>query len=263
MPNIIHQKIKLNNCTGKFLHLLFYIINMKVLDCAKLPYKICRGSVKDRKKLAECMLQKFVNSVEKEFQNSGTIDFRSIYDKIDDVIPVNNIFFNVKRERSGNNYFDVVFDWYRQVKSYKIVLETDNLSKFSKNNKNILYHEVWHFFDAITNPKYASRSDFCYSKQYDKYLELYDDFFYTKESLSRKFLRNRLKEMLNLINDDEKVDMLQLLRYSLIRENSAYEMADTFAPDYGEYKKYKFPRKIRIVSDVLLKVIKEQRKKRI
>ena len=57
---------------------------MKVLDCAKLPYQICKGSVKDRTKLAENMLQNFVESVEKDFKNSDSINFYDIFDKIDE-----------------------------------------------------------------------------------------------------------------------------------------------------------------------------------
>ena len=232
---------------------------MKVLDCAKLPYQICKGSVKDRTKLAENMLQNFVESVEKDFKNSDSINFYDIFDKIDSAIPVNNIFFNVKRERPDVNYMDFIPDRHGQLKSYKIGLETDSLLQFDKINKNSLYHEVWHLYDAITNPKYGSRGDFCFSKQYVDYLEYYDEFFYTKTQYNKRTLKTKLEEMLSLVKEEEKIDMLQLLRYSLIREYSAYKIANKYASDCGEYKKYNFPQKIRLVSKKLSQTIKEFR----
>ena len=80
-----------------------------------------------------------------------------------------------------------------------------------------------------------------------------------KRLLALNYSSTKLEEMLSLVKEEEKIDMLQLLRYSLIREYSAYKMANKYASDCGEYKKYNFPQKIRLVSKKLSQTIKEFR----
>lgn len=223
-----------------------------VTERVRLPLKISRGTDKERMKLAENLLSNFVNRIEPEFNKRKELSLDRVQAVLRESLPYKRVYVETLQSQNGNgNNFLLHCDDYGRLDALALELETNERGKIGLEQRNSLYHEAYHFFDAICRPKNSSRSMSMDDKVMNDYLNFYHKNFYTKRKIKNKLLSDRLSQFLAKYEDSEKVNLLQQLRYDMIGELGAYSNAEKYVPENGQFHGFNFPEKIKLVSEKL------------
>lgn len=84
-------------------------------------------------------------------------------------------------------------------------------------------HESAHYFSFMTNPKTVARMAKVYETGlYLKTQNFYNSVLYSKKSLAKPEISEKLDELLNILHPKERIDFLQNSRYRLKDELMAY-----------------------------------------
>lgn len=198
-----------------------------------LPYKLCRGSLADRQRLASRLVNKLFNNMQGGFKN-GEMHVQKVQEYVDEVLPGA---FNIKvRGGFEDSEFAASNDIYYSTFSQKAKLMTIELgtkkNKIKHTNLVDIMHEFRHVADVLFNPKYLVRNEYMvqeglYTKKFDK---LFDEIIYNVENIDSKASRSaaikkvehKVRKFLRGMSAEDKVNCLQDMRYSLESENFAY-----------------------------------------
>ncbi|MBQ8167805.1 hypothetical protein IJZ97_00090, partial [bacterium] len=166
---------------------------MKISSRVKLPLKICSGSVNERNRYAENMLSNFVNKIEPELNKRDELSLQRIQAIIKETIPYRKIYVEtVESNNNAGNNFLIHCNENGKLDALAVELETNKNGKIAKDQCNALYHETWHVFEHISNPKYLARTMSFNDYLTEKYLNFYHRYFYTDNKYNPKILTKKL-----------------------------------------------------------------------
>ena len=233
---------------------------IKISERVRLPLKISRGTDIQRAELAENLLHKFVNRIEPEFNKRQELSLDRVQAVLRESLPSKRIFVETIESENGNgNNFLIHVDEFDRLDALALELETNDKGKIGLDQRNSLYHEASHFFDAICIPKTTVRSMALDDVTMDDYLNFYHRFFYSKRKMKTKALSAKLSKFLEKYDDSDKINLLQQLRYDMRGEYHAYSRANRLVPEDNGYENYRFPKKIELVTTKLRELLMELR----
>ena len=233
---------------------------IKISDRARLPLKITRGTDVQRLELAENLLHRFVNRIEPEFNKRKELSLDRVQAVLRESLPNKRVFVETLQSVNGNgNNFLIHQDEFGKVDALALELVTSDKGKLGLEHRNSLYHEASHFFDAICRPKTTARVLLTDDSTLQDYLNFYHRNFYTKRRMKNKTLSDKLSNFLEKYNDEDKINLLQLLRYDMQGEYYAYSRAHKLVPEQNSFDNYHFPRKIELVSAKLRELLYQSR----
>lgn len=233
---------------------------IKIYDSAKLPYSICKGSVKERKQLAEHLLCKFLTKLKPEIKN-GIITTGRVKENIKSVLPVKNIMLDVISnidDESCTGYLKTTADRKKIIQNYIMALKTNSKGKINHSGYQTLIHEAWHFFEFICNPKMQIR--FAHINNFEEMEVFYEKHLYNHLNIvSENNLRKMIRKLLKKYSNQEKIDIIQQWRYNLVSEENAFLAEMKYGRGY-EFKNMFYEKKINLLEDYLKKIISEERR---
>ena len=227
----------------------------------KLPYSVSRGSVQKRYELAETMLQSFYESVLPKFSRRRGVRTSELTWDLFNALPDKNINFRILRSKNiVNSTMDTIYDNNRIPKRHDIIIKGSPTDNCTKKDMNALFHEVWHFVEMISNPKFIARTYSFNEKDFDKLFGFYEKIFYSESAASFKFLKENLDKFIKCKKPLEKINILQELRYEIISEINAFTHAHKLAPDIDYVSEYKLKEKLEFITDELKLLFRDARK---
>lgn len=267
----------------------------RVLNTAKLPFDVCRGSAKFRNNLAGEYTKRFIQKMDEYSPQNSPLDIEVFQKCIDETISPYRIDYNVKREPEGSfcgtlkSLYKVMGDENGKIcfvynYGYDIFLRLDESGRYIRDKRTAV-HETRHLFDHICNPKINGlRINEQFNNQsldqisfdiIDMTLEN-KGLEQTKYPSIIKEYRKKLNEYFDKLNPAIRIELLQKLRYSLQTEVNAYNEEIKLVQRGGlktlfknfkniyMYKKFLytelcFPAKLKIVSKALKENLALQR----
>lgn len=242
---------------------------IKLMDTAKFPLKIVKGSYEQRINLAKSLNEKFYLRITKEFKTKDVKPdiFEKHLRKVTGNKITLKIFDSSEEPFVGNTFLGVNPKNQSEADRFNIYLPLNKYDKtLSLNDANLFMHETFHFFFSIVNPKHSRRLIAkCEKDLSEKSDHFYNEYLYHR-NVDLEALKNKvLPEFLQGLTDDEKIDFLQSSRYRLTEELHAYQegtkyydriqddhldlIQEKFTCDEGE--KYQCQEKIEILKSFL------------
>lgn len=256
----------------------------KLLKSVSLPYQTVRGSFETRQTKAAQFTRKIMSHLSGQFDNEG-ISLSRLGREIKKVMPENLAVF-VRKNKDAESYAQLNRFY---TKDNFIVKQSLEFVPNENGKLNVSYlpsiaHEVRHLADSVYHPKILSREQLLARKglDTDKFYNFYDNDVYVPEmdggkKLNKailKDIRNKTKKVLKGYSAEDKVNLLQYIRYSLISERNAYKTEFKTAkklynknqPVYedslnDQTKDYMFDEKIKLFHDMTAELIKEERER--
>ena len=249
---------------------------IKVLQTAKFPLKICKGSYEERIALAKDLNKKFFNEISQKFKtNEITFDVftKTLKENTPEKIQIEVNEYGTKK--GGCTSFKLNKS-QNGIEGLLMFFETNSYNKGIRLlNTDITLHETFHYFSHLANPKHTARVCKMYEKGLlDKTENFYKEHLYTRKELNINKLKENLDQFLKDFTLQDQIEFLQNSRYRMIEEYNAfdegYKYLDKIQDEhsnlicekiYGrEKEEYNFPEKIKIVTDKLKEVIDKNRK---
>lgn len=249
----------------------------------KLPFKIIRGSVAQRKDKAANYVTKLYEDLHPKFAH-GKVTINDVRESVDMVIGAKRkvrVFQNPENELTSGGQDVLLSDFNEKISA--VTLEIDSGKRYFKMADLItVIHEFQHVVDMFFNPKYLSRYQYMatndlYTKRYNKFLDefFYKDVDYKGGKGKAKFLKKleyKLVKFLKRAPKGEKLNYIQDARYELIAEMQAYKTQlkyakkldkkheKVYAGDLDDINKvYLFKEKLKILKKVAKDTIKKER----
>lgn len=205
-----------------------------LLPSVKIPYKIAKGSVKERQIKADNMAMNLFSSLSEDIKDNYTIiSFSDLYKKIYKILPENiSIMLRSNHSKKYGAYTETLYD--RKQKASAVAVALPEIKKtFRPSHIPLVIHEFQHVTGQLFHPKYISRAQAINAKKLfnKKYEKLYDRYYYCIEDC---FSEKAKKETLELVKDrtmrflkklrfNDQIDYIQDIRYSLESEISAFD----------------------------------------
>lgn len=245
-------------------------MRIKVSKNAKLPLKICKGSVKSRLELARHYNNEFFNSICNKFENN-LID-KDIFSQNLSSINNNKIKFNLKDSNSFDSCIgcvEAVFDKKNKNKivSYDIYIPISQDNKIGLEDADTFMHETFHYFFSIVNPKHLSRIiEMSKNKLAEKTEKFYERHIFARTGDYTGYTKSILRNYMEYFPTDKQIRILQNWRYRLNGELQAYKegakyhkrLKQKFSCENG--KSFYFEEKIKIIEEELAKILVKARK---
>lgn len=258
------------------------MITGRLLKTVSLPYNAVKGSVACRQYKAEQFTHRVINNISGQLINHS-IPF-SIFGRLLKNFLPHNLEIFVKKNTASDSFAQL-----RRFFSKDIFINKQSIELIPEKNNSINYlcipalaHEIRHLADSLFHSKILSREQILAQKGLDtyKYTHFYDTEVYTKEMFSGKKdkkrilknLRNKTKNVLKRLSVQDKIDLLQEMRYSLMSEKYAYKTGNKYAKklykknfeiyqdDTIDYTKiYMFDEKIKLYKNMIFELIKKAR----
>lgn len=240
--------------------MFFFLDMIKVSSRVRLPLKVSRGTDIQRIELAENLLLNFVNRIEPEFNKRKELSLNRVQAVLRESLPAKGISVETIQsvEGYGNNFL-ISQDEFGKLDTFAIELVTNDNGKLGLQHRNSLYHEASHFFDAICRPKTTSRILLLDDSATQEFTNFYHRNFYTKRRMKNKTLSDKLSQFLGKYQDEDKINLLQHLRYEMQGEYNAYSRSNRLAPEVNHFENYHFPKKIELVTMKLRELLQELR----
>lgn len=258
------------------------MIKNNILNRVKLPYKEVRGSFEARQNKAAHFTHGVMNKISGQLDEKG-ISLSKFGRELKKVLPKNLDFF-VQKNKDKESYAQLCNIYS---KDNVIIKQSLEIRPNEQGKINILHiptisHEIRHLADSLYHPKILSREQSITKKglDTDKFMAFYDDNIYVKEmeggkKLQRdimKSIRHDTEKILKGFSAEEKIDMLQYMRYSLISERNAFrggakagkklfkKNKPVFEDEMiDQTKEYMFSEKIKLFHDMIAEIIKKER----
>ena len=249
---------------------------IKVLQTAKFPLEICKGSCEERVALAKKLNNNFFNKISEKFKtNEITFD---VFEKTLQENTPGKVQVEIKDygNKSGGCTSFKLNDDENGIEGLLIFFEKSHYNKGIRLlNTDISLHETFHYFNHLTNPKHTARTAKMHEKGLlDKTKNFYSQNLYTRKEFNEQELRENLNEFLKQFTPQEQIEFLQNSRYRMAEEYNAYDEGYKYLDKiqdihsdllsekiYGrEKEEYSFPEKIKIVVEKLKEVIEDYRK---
>lgn len=247
---------------------------------AKMPYRVCKGSVNFRNKMADRLYKKFCIELDKNAIESvcATEDFTTA---LKNTLHPYKIAFNVNAETGSKNKGTLTpqFSVKNSGENSAIIsCESFTLSLPMNEDKKIIIdkycaaHEVRHLFDHILNPKMslARWTNQFNNQHYDTNINIVRDKLFNEfdNPLNIQELEKDITGHLSSVPDEISVEVLQKARYQLKTEINAYKNELNYMKrGFGWFKNFKrilyleislkqnakFPQKLKFINRLLRK----------
>lgn len=242
-----------------------------ITKTAKLPLSVIKGTVKQRDAMAENFFFDFCRNISLNIGNKDRLSISVIKDCFQNTLP-SKICMQFSSIGKNFNNKEALYDGFtgymvrgknRKVVGYNIFLPLDKSKKsLELKHLDILFHEIRHVYDFITNPKTLVRAFFVPKKlQY-----FYDDKIYPKGAIKLDKLEQRLFNQIKRFPYYKRIDFLQGVRSSLQSEINAFNAEQIYAvfsslyPQnipiknvFGGAKYFEFSEKVAICQNLLKK----------
>lgn len=258
------------------------MIKNNLLKTVSMPYQTVRGSFEVRQQRAEQFTRKAMKEI------SGVISKEDIslskFGRIVKKIFPKNLKIFVKKDKGTDSYARVnrIFTKDNYIVNQSLDMTPNENGKITSLEIPFICHEIRHMSDYMYHPKILSREQLIAKKGLDtkKFLNFYDTDVYVEEMEGGKKLRkailndirNHTTKALKGYSAEDKINMLQYIRYNLITERNAYKDEHKMAkkihkkkqPVYNELlqdqtKEYMFDEKIKLFHDMIAELIKKER----
>lgn len=274
---------------------MFCMISYNVMNSAKFSYSIAKGSVETRLAKAQELNNQIYSKIKDNLISTqkNYIMLSDLKEIILSVFPEKKKFaldkISKKDEKNMAASADYLFDQYENITGHIVEIPARK-NRFAMIEIPTLMHELTHVFDKMFNPKIMKRSanlSYRFDSQtknsfsFDKYNRLYDKFYgsdyeqFSNEAEKVNILNLRKQELLKLLRGrsaEEKIDVIQNIRYHLGLELNAYTVEngyiDRMTPkgaDLSELKtdvdKYLFKEKIQMLKELAFDIIRKEREK--
>lgn len=206
---------------------------------ARLPLQYVKGSPSQRAQLSDKLFNDFCDNISFAIK-SDTLSINEIKDCFSQTLPskigfqisdIGKIFYN---ENFGVDGFTgyMIRGKNRKISGFNIFLPLDKEKKnFHIGHLDILFHEMKHVYDYLTNPKTLGRGFYVPHKLQD----FYDDKIYPRDAVSLDKLGVRINNKIKRLPYYKRLDFLQDCRASLESEINAFsaeKVYDRFARQY-------------------------------
>lgn len=271
------------------------MMRFKVAPSAKFSYSIARGDVHSRLQKGQDLNNIIYSKLKEQFISSQKpyILLPELKSIIASIFPEQKIFSLVKINKKDLKQMeasaDYIFDSFDNIIGH-IVEVPAKRNKFAMMDVPTLMHEMTHVFDKMFNPKIMKRTAVLSSRyeynpkfdiEIDKYNRLTDKMYgkdyekFSTEAEKVNVLETRKQDLLNFLRGksaEEKLDIIQNLRYHLQLELNAYTVEngyiDRMTPkgeNFSNLKcdtdKFLFKEKIKMLKEVGFEIIKRERAK--
>lgn len=264
------QKIKTNLCIE-----VFYITMIKIDNTARYPLKFIKGTPFERKELACALNYNFFKNIAQKFK-SKDVSFDVFQKTLDDSCPFHQNVTVIKNKDKGGCLTIKVDDSGKNITGYNMLIPANSFSnEIPLTTADTFMHESAHYFSFMTNPKTVARIAKVYETGlYLKTQNFYNSVLYSKKSLAKPEISEKLDELLNTLQPKERIDFLQNSRYRLKDELMAYNEGAKYQDliqdihsdkicykvDAMDCSDYNFETKIEILEEKLANEIKKYRK---
>lgn len=256
---------------------------MKIVQTnnVRLPYRLAKGSAFERSCRAEKCNKQIFNTIKYKAEgNSVKLDtirealFSKLYCTITCILS--------KEISEGSNIAGgtslLKSKITNELSGYEIFLPLQKDETVHVQDLHVVMHEFRHLLDMINNPKINQRkiacSEFSESDFKMNYMDsIYNSKIYTRKKYDKYAILDALEILLLPFSSEERINVLQLLRYRLKLEYDAYKESSNIQRElkriYGEgfnktdyipVGQFNFPRKIKLLEDRLKQEIFEMRK---
>ena len=257
----------------------------RLSNSVKLPYKVVQGSFACRQSKAANFSKKIINNLSGQIIKKE-MSLSKFGRSLKKILPKNLAVFIRKNKYSDAGAALEYLSRDNNVKMLSINLNTDKKGHISILDMPSISHEIRHLADILFHPKILSREQYMVKAglEKDKYINFYNDNIYVKELFFDendkkrilKIIRHQTSKILSDLTLEEKVNVLQWMRYNLILENNAYKKEAKITKKLNnknimvyedelqdQTKYYMFTEKIQLFSDMAEKFIKRIHKKHI
>ena len=257
------------------------MIRNNLLKTVKLPYKEVKGSFELRQQKAGQFTHKVMKNLSSQVKNGVSLSkFARGFKK---VLPENISVF-VKKNKDKESYAQLNRVYTEDNYIVKQVLELNTNEQNKINNLHIptITHEVRHLADSLYHPKIISREQIVAKKglDSDKLTKFYDENIYVREmgytnKMKKKIIKDighDIKKVLRGLKTEDKIDVLQNMRYNLISERNAFKEENKIAKKLynkkqdvyedtleNSSKEYMFDEKIQLFKKMIYELIKRER----
>ena len=253
---------------------------IKLSPNTKFSNNIARGTIKQRKKLAEELNTKVFQRMLQLYGNKDSYGIDAIKNNYNSLLPERkNIRITALPQKDCIDYSgSVIVDENGEnvLSGYLMEIPANKKKKLSITDLSNFMHESTHILDYLLNPKYiANYRHMCEKNIYEKrYFDIYNKYFFNTEDMQNndkntmlKLAEEKTREGLRRVSHSEKIIFLNYMKYSLEMENHAYNQDVFYAKllqklgkkvdeecleDHNTYMA--FPEKIKIIN----KLIKEE-----
>ena len=253
-----------------------------ITKTAKLPLSTVKGSVKQRAAMAENLFFDFCKNISLNIGNKDRLSTAVVKDCFQNTLPSKVC---IQFSDIGKSFYDgdcrydgftgyMVRGKNRKVVGYNVFLPLDESKKnIELKNLDILFHEIQHVYDYITNPKTFSRG-FYVPKRLQNF---YNEKIYPKDAVKLDKLETRIQNQIKRIPYYKRIDFLQEVRNALQSEINAYNAEEIYSvfslmhPEhmpvknvFGAVEYFQFREKLAICKKLLKKelcALREENKK--
>lgn len=202
----------------------------RLISAVRLPYKFSSGSINVKQRKADAMVNKLYKTLVGRFDH-GEMKISELKNCINEVLPKKVRILVLDTDIEGADGFsDVLYSKNNKIYAITLEMPTENQAVKIKDIPTIL-HEFQHLSDQLFHPKILARGQNLTSnnKMTSKYNELYDSIYEIEDFEGKRDKQDILKQIkydilkfFKGMKNNDKINYLQDIRYSLITENNAY-----------------------------------------
>lgn len=211
-----------------------------LLSSVKLPYKVVSGSFQCRQTKSVRLTNSVMKELYPQLIKPEGITLSKLGRSLKKCFPVNlKLFVCKNRDTDSTAQINKVFNAQNLIVKQSLELKTNANNRIDFLHIPTLAHEIRHFTDSLFHPKMLAREQILAQKGLDtpKYVNFYENDVYVREAFDGKkdckriikIIKNRTNRILRGLNVQDKIDLLQYMRYNLILERNAYNETRTYA----------------------------------
>ena len=260
----------------------FIMLHNKLLNSVNIPYSAVKGSFASRQQKAEQFTHRVVNNISGTLKQNDISLFK-LAKLIKKQLPANlKVVFRRDTAADSGAQFNWIFTKSDNIGGYAFEFKLNDNNFINFIQIPSIAHEIRHLADSLFHPKILAREQIRAKKKlnYNKFSDFYDEDIYVKEQFNGKkdkkriikAIKHKTQKILKGLSSQDKIDILQSMRYNLISERNAYNTCSKYAKKlykryfpvyedflYNQTKEYMFDEKIKLLHDMIFKLIKKER----
>ena len=253
-----------------------------LLNSVKLPYHVVKGSIYTRHNKADNFTYKIIKELSPSLDCNG-ITLSQLGKMLKKILPDNISLFVCKNKTSdASAQIKNIYTKDNYIVKHAFEVNTNEDNRINYLHIPLIAHEIQHLADYLFNPKFLLREQILAKKGLDspKYAKFYDNEIYQKEMFNGKkdkkriikIIKHKIHKILRGLKFQDKIDLLQFMRYNLISEDNAYRQTRKYSKKlYKKYlpvyddelqnqnKQYMFEEKIKLLKDMTFQLTKRER----
>ncbi len=247
-----------------------------------LPYQVVKGSFETRQSRAAQFTNQIVDTLSEQIDDKG-ISLSKLGKTLKKVLPENlAIFVRKNKDKTFNAQISTMYSEDYQPVMYALEFLPNKNNRIDTLSVPAICHEVRHLADSLYHPKFLSREQAIVRKKLDttKIDQFYKNQIYNKEEINGKkskknvlkHIKQQTKKLLRGYSAEDKIDILQDIRYNLITEQNAYKNEAKAVKKLRKKNKttdkrysdnsiddFMFDEKIQLFHDMTLELIQKER----